>query len=336
MHVGLSPGRAFRWWFLGLIAFGLVVLLGRRAGLTIELVFHTIAVFPAWAFACYLALSAVNLVIGTWKWLLVLRTTTGEAGGQSGFLNALLTTTIGELLGQVMPVQAGIALSRSVAGRFGVGSGARANLGTTVYEQVFDAIVLAGAALTGIVGLALRPPPLGWVVLVALAATCSLVVSLRFTFLARIAVRIIGFCLSRQATWRGKLDALADRAGQFDARVLAKLGLLSLLRYVANLGRVAVLVAGVGLSPYTEPAIIAFPLILVIALIPITPGNLGIMEWSWSAVLVSAGAPISAAGLFAIVARVVSLLAAVLIVAVLVTIRWGYCLFSLRHSREPG
>jgi hypothetical protein len=57
-----------------------------------------------------------------------------------------------------------------MAGRIGVGHSARINLGTTIYEQLFDVVVLLAAAAISVLALVLRPGSLGWILLVLCAA----------------------------------------------------------------------------------------------------------------------------------------------------------------------
>jgi uncharacterized protein (TIRG00374 family) len=305
-----------------LISVSLLCLLFFRAGLTPPAIAGSIADIFGWALVCVVGVNGANLAFGTLKWLLVLRALAPNGKVHPQFTDAMLTTTLGALLGQVIPVQLAVVLTRSLAGRFGVGWSASMNLGTTAYEQLFDAIVLFAAAIAGLLGLALPLDVFGWILLIVLSGAIGLFVAIRLPLLLAALARLLGRVPS---AWLhehvSRLASAVGRAGELRPSVVAQLIAFSVLRYLANLTRVGVVLIALNMSAYVVPAVIAFPLIMLITTLPITPGNLGIIEWTWSTVLVSAGAGMGAAALFAVIARIINVLALTIVFAILLVFR---------------
>jgi len=302
--------RVVRGGLLALVSVGLIYFLVSRAGLTWSALAHSIAGFAGWGLACYVVLTCANLALGSLKWLLVLRVSAPNQDLHPRLCEAMLATALGEFVGQAMPVQAGIALARSFASHLGVGGSLRGNLGTTIYEQLFDLIVLCVAACTGLLALTLHLGPIGRAGLILPSILAAVFISLRLPALLAVGARWLGKSPSveRSGFFSGFREVAARSTG-ISSLALLQLTMLSILRYVANLMRVVVLLGALGMWAYAVPALIGFPLIQVAGVVPITPGNLGVIEWTWSAVLMSAGATLGAAALFAVTARMVNIVA---------------------------
>jgi hypothetical protein len=308
---------------LALVGLGLIYVLVLRAGVTWPAFVISIGKTAGWALALFVALTGANLAFGALKWLLVLRDFAPGSGLQPKFAEAMLTSALGELVGQVMPVQAGITLVRSFASRLGVGWSLWGNLGTTIYEQLFDLLVVGTAAVVGLLGMTLRIGPTGWGFLILTSAACAIVLSLRIPAL-----------LTSQAIWVWRILGRPGLASDFgssamsraSSSVAAHLTVLSILRFISNLMRIMVLLGALGMLAYAIPAATCFPLVQIVGAMPITPGNLGVIEWTWSAVLVSSGATMGGAALFALTARTVNLVA----LSILIGIILGYLILQAR------
>jgi len=314
--------RAFRIAVLGLLAAGLITYLVTRSGLTWSALIHSMAAFSALVFVWIIALTAANLGCVTLKWLLVSRALAPDMGRTAHFSDALLATTFGALLGHVMPFQLGVALARWLAGKLGIGPSAGLSLGATLYEQMFDAIILLVAVVVSAVGLILRPGPMGWAVLVL----CSAVL---VTSWARFMISPILAMVARCIAWMPpnrvprtmlELQSALENSAGFSASTLRQLAVLSLLRYATTVAWIAIVLGTLHLWEFAVPIIIGLPLITAIGLVPITPGSLGVTEWTWSAVLLSAGAAIGTAGLFAVTVRIVNIVALLILILFLFSV----------------
>jgi uncharacterized protein (TIRG00374 family) len=309
-----------------LLSLGLLCLLFFRAGLTGQFIVNSFSEISSWALLCVVFLTGANIAFGTVKWLLVVDALAPNGKLSRQFTEAMLTTTVGALIGQAVPLQIAMAFTRSLAGRFGVGFNPSVNLGATACEQLFDAFVLCAAAILTLLGVALRLSAFGWVVLILLSVLFSGFIAVRLPFLLLALAQLLGRMSSagRIREYATRLTSGVGRASDLLPSLVIQLIALSALRYLANLARIGVVLSALGLSTYLMPAAIAFPFILLITFLPITPGNLGVIEWTWSAMLVSAGAGVKQAALFALTSRMASIVA----LSILVTLLFGFHLFK--------
>lgn len=308
---------------LALISLGLLYLLAFHAGLTWPAVLQAVGSVGWAAFACVLVLTAANLAFGTTKWLRMTRALAPGNIRPGRFVDAMLTTTLGALLGQIMPVHLGVALTRSLAGRLGVGGSPALNFGATVSEQLFDALILFIVGVISVLGLILSPSPGGWAALILLTATAGVFSSVRFLRLPVVLVKWLSALPFIQGPHPllPKLSTAASRIAELSPSAFALQIGLSALRYVAMLLRAIIVLGALGMSAFAISAVIAFPLVQTIGLLPITPGNLGVIEWTWSGVLVYAGAAVNAAALFAVTLRIVTVAAQATLLMLLMAFR---------------
>ena len=306
------------------LSLGLLYLLLSHAGLDWSAIIRSVRSVGWLTFICVLILTAANLAFGTIKWLAVMRSLVCEVGSHPRFVDGMLTTTVGALLGQAMPVQLGVALTRSLAGRLGIGRSPGVNLGATAYEQIFDLLVLSIAGAISVLGMILRPSQLGWWTLILATTSLGALFSSRFLHLLHAFAEWCCTLPFTQGQHRliARLGAASANIAELPPSFFAQQFVLSALRYVAVVLRAILVLSALGMSVFTIPAIISFPLVQTIGILPITPGNLGVIEWTWSGVLVYAGAAINAAALFAVTTRIVNVAAQITILAFLFAFRW--------------
>jgi len=94
---------------------------------------------------------------------------------------------------------------------------------------------------------------------------------------------------------------------------LPSLMLWSVLRVVLTVARLVLGAPALGLPIDLLAIAAASPVVALLALIPLTPGNLGLAEWGWVGVLSFAGTPAAQAGLLALGFRVLVLVAQTLL-----------------------
>lgn len=318
-----------------LFGLALLWLLLSGAGITWEAMVRAISDIAGWAIICIAVLVGGNLAFGALKWLLVMRAIGPQSQSQPSFLDAMLTTTIGAILGQVMPAQLGIVLTRSLAGRVGIGPSASLNFCTTIYEQLFDVIVLFFAAVVGLVGIILHPNFAGWMILILVCSAACVAAGISLPTMILVATRLLRRIspFGHESRLASALIAANAAALQFSASSLTQLTFLSFAKYLANPSRIIIVLSALGMSAFAFPAALVFPFVQTLSFLPITPGNLGIAEWTWSAVLVSVGATMSAAALFALTARVVNFMAQSIVLVLVLSLRLLLCAW-LRNTRE--
>jgi uncharacterized membrane protein YbhN (UPF0104 family) len=263
---------------------------------------------PLSMYAVVILLTLANQLAGAQKWRLASEQLGGD-GRRHDLAHAFETTALGAFLGQVMPIQVSTAMVRGMVGGRNRGGAATA-IGATVHEQAYDFIVLLPAAVAGLVALILEwsAPTAGAAMLGAVAV--AIVLAPRLIWLARDLLSVVR-TQTKGRTARFMLDA--DRAlfgaSGVPRSLSLQLGMLSLVRAVCMAARIVVIAAV--MAPAADALLIAlgYPTVGIVGALPLTPAGLGLVEWSWSGLLIHAGSPAADAAAAAISMRVVNLLA---------------------------
>ena len=266
---------------------------------------------PPLAFFTVVILTFLNKVVGMLKWRAAARHI-ADPGEVPSALRMIELTALGAFLGQLLPLQVATLLSRWLLLD---SSGRKSGLAVraTIFEQVFDLIILTGGTVAGLLMLILGLSMTG-----AFGALVGVVGILLVFFrpLLRFGVwslrrlervqALSGFC--------GTAAAGFSRAADAPWAVVFSLCSYSLARLVL-VGLRAVVILGV-FAPTTAAwfVFVASPGIGLLTALPVTPAGLGVAEWTWSAVLVLGGTTASVAAIAAVNVRLVGMLAQLLVV----------------------
>lgn len=269
-----------------------------------------------------LALTVINQLAGAERWrLAAAHLSDGAARHSRG--HAFETTALGAFLGQVVPIQLSTAMVRGMLGAKTQG-GARTAVGATVHEQAYDLVVLLPAAVAGAIALLGDWSIAASAALMLAAVACAIAVAPQLFGAARaVAVFVRDRSHGRLARVLDVANTALFGASGVPRNASVVLGLLSVVRAVCMAGRVVVIAAV--LAPDADPVGVAlgYPTVGIIGAMPLTPAGLGLVEWSWSGLLVHAGALPSAAATAAISMRLVNMMVLGVIMAVLVALRVG-------------
>jgi hypothetical protein len=214
-------------------------------------------------------------------------------------------TAIGGGLGQLLPVQVSVALSRSIGAQLYGGRGLARGAAATLLDQLFDLLVAGLLGLASVVAITVAGSALVWL-------GCALAISAAGLAASPISARLLGH-LSRSLGRRG-----GRWLGGRSARLFRNLGDWALLTpdiarrlFALSLLRFAVLVLVAGASaqavrldvPLWQLAA-ALPFAVFANALAITPGGLGVNEWAAASAIFALGAPFTVAAQWAIVNRV--------------------------------
>jgi len=287
-QAALSPtwrGAGFLPRYLGGGILGIVLLafLPALAGTDWGMVFGILSMIPLWAWALIILGQAAIVLAGSAKWRLLLARLPDNPQ-RIPFRAATRATTLGALLGQILPIQIVTPLTRAWVARHHDISTGRA-VGASLMEQLFEVIALAAAATGSVtlfafgeIGPASVGAAFGAAVLVLMGVTAGLNTLARF----------LGG-LGLRSGLLGKLSQTAGIAASLPRGATFGLLLLSLFRYGLlvglNVGIFALLLPGIDLTVL----ILAYPLIIAVLSFPVFPGGLGVVEATWVGVLATSG-----------------------------------------------
>ncbi|MBV1868972.1 MAG: flippase-like domain-containing protein [Marinosulfonomonas sp.] len=305
--------------FAGL-GIAIIVVLFNYSGLSVAQLVATVVAVPVWFFVVLACLQAAILCLASVKWQIIL----GQfpVGGKNLPLkDALAGTTLGTLAGQVLPIQLVTPFARAWVARPHQISTARA-VGTSIFEQVFEVVVLLSMGLVSVLVLIVNfgPLPAGLTAFLAGFVVVSLI-SPVFQFLRKINRWITGRFPEPTAKISAAIENVLQQAVAFPHRILLQLTTLSFLRYLGmatlNVWTISMLL------PEADILILAlaYPTVLLVISLPFIPGGLGIVEVTWTGVMIAQGVTPAEAIEVALSLRIISTIAFLAIAPLLIMFR---------------
>ena len=218
------------------------------------------------------ALTALLWWSGARKWALWSKALHGDAGREPEVGFFLRHVAWQNWIGQFVPPTLAIIVGRSWAARQAQGLKWGEGAANGAFDQLMEFALLAGLL------------PAAWLVLQDHSGVAVLLPMAAIGFLG------VGgmFWLLRRFLPAGV------------AAFLPSLMAWSLLRVLLTLVRLVVGASALGLAVNPVAIVAAAPVVALLVLVPLTPGNLGLAEWGWVGVLAYGGADSVEAGLFAL------------------------------------
>jgi len=232
------------------------------------------------------------------KWALVARRI--DASERRGWTFYLGYTAVAGVLAQVLTVHVSSIVVREVAVRT-EGGRAFEGAGASLVEQLWDLAVLLVFALATGLWLVIGGPWWAWMTGAVVLGSAGI---LPVQAIVRPQAVRLGVWLSRWPGPAARVGAvLAGPHGRLALDPVLSLWLwgISLVRYVAMGVRAVVVAGAVGLP--VAAVLPAFTVVQASQILSLTPGNLGISEWTWAGVLSALGHPADEAAVLALVLR---------------------------------
>ena len=180
-----------------------------------------------------------------------------------------------------------------------------------MFEQIFDVYVLLVFAAAGITGWLFSLPPVAWIGVVVTAVVTGVLLLLITVALLRRHSR----ALPRHSRIGNWITACLEM-GLIERTLVLRLYLFSVLRYMSMLGRTALIVAATAPAISLFDSTLGFTIVQSSQLIALTPGSLGITEWSWAGMLSLMGYPPATATAFSFALRILSYASILVVLAI--------------------
>lgn len=261
------------------------------------------------ALACLASL--VQIAISARKWQMVLASISAEPTKQPGLRLSLLLAGLAAVAAQFLPLVVATPVLRSLAARYATGMSIVDGALASVIEQAFDvlAFLLLFVPTLFVFSLALAGVGVGFATWIAVAALAGGSV---FLLLGAGPERILGRLVRRvlrAERWAAVLQAIAG----IDVRLQRRMLCLSLLRNGAILARVMIIAAAAGFTLPVVHLVYGHTIVQASQLAAITPGNLGLAEWTWVGALGYLGHETAMVAIFALTLRMVSIVSYILV-----------------------
>lgn len=286
---------------LAAFAFGLVLVVALAAffGVSWGDVTQAVRRAPLAAWIVIPAAQSALIIFSAWKWHLLL-TSTGDGSSGLHLRHATAATGLGTLAGQVLPLQFVTPAIRAWTARQHGITVSRA-VGTSVFEQLFEVIVLLSMVVAGLLAAVI-----GTAFGLAAGVGFLLCLSLTITSALRFSATVLGSVARDAIPFLSRLARGLREAQNLPPSLLMKLLGLSILRYALlvwlNVQIFAWLVPGIPLLPLA----LAFPIVQAVTALPLVTGGLGLTEATWISLLVASGLAAPEAAAAALASRVIS------------------------------
>ncbi len=284
----------------GVLALVLLIALIAISRVDLTRVLRLLADVKLLPFLALVLLTGVHVLLAAEKWRLVERRI--APGAELSRRLCFCFTAIGAAVGQVLPMQVATALVRSLGSRLVTGSGAIRGAFATVFEQMFDIVVVSLCGLASIY--CLWSGDLDWWAAVAggaIAIGAALVGPM--IGIAAAATKWLATGHSATGGRIGRFGRALAESGLFGERLTRRLILLSVLRFMV-LWLIAIASAhAVGLNISNVQLAAALPFVVLAMALAVTPGGIGTNEWTFAAGLTAFGVDFETATQYALVNR---------------------------------
>ena len=303
----------------GALALVLLIALAMFAQVDLTHLLRLLADVKLLPFAALVALMSLHILLAGEKWRLVYRRMVPGAALSRRL--CFCFTAIGTAVGQVLPMQLATALTRSFCSHLVTGSGAVRGALATAFEQIFD---IAVVALCGLASLyCLWSGDLSrWTAIAGVAIATGFILGGPVLGTAASASKWLATAHVMLGDRMGRFGRALAESGLFEQKLTRHLFVLSVLRFAVLWLMAIATTYAVGLNVSALQLAAALPLVVLATALAVTPGGIGINEWTFAAALTAFGADFETATQFALVNRVLVAAAALMIGVAGVTLAW--------------
>lgn len=293
------------------VAMAAIVALIKFSGIDLDLIGARLVEVGPGAIVLICLASLAQVGISSIKWRLVLFALKTEPATMPGPQLSLLLASLAGVAAQFLPLFIAAPTLRSVAARYAAGTPVLEGALASAVEQAFDVLAFSLLLLPTLAVFALEfagfKAGFGtWAMIAALTLGAAFL--LLGTASTRMTERLTrNLDLNRYAA--GAFDAISG----IDAALQRRLLWLSLLRYCAILARVLIVAEVADFAIPFVHLVYAHTIVQAAQFASVTPGNLGLTEWTWLGALGFLGHDVAFVVIFSLTLRVVSVVSYALV-----------------------
>ena len=287
-----------------LVGITLVVLLAARADVSWHAFAIQLGTTDPVVFIRLSLLFALNTYLSSAKWRLTDRVLRGPTDGALPRSTAFAMSSIGVALGQILPIQFSMSLARTV-GTWVYGRALRRGTLGTLFEQGFDFLILSFLMAASAVTLLLHGGAATWFASALLISGFALWgVGSAMKPASRLTAHFAanGSNGGDHVRWRRLLTELHN-SGLLQSHLARQLMAISTVRFAVQVLMASQTAAAIRADIPLWHLAAAVPFALVVAVVGITPGGLGLAEFTFAGTLTLFGTPPAVATQWAIANR---------------------------------
>jgi uncharacterized membrane protein YbhN (UPF0104 family) len=279
----------------------LVVMLFAFTNIDLSVAWRLLTTVRLDTFLVIAILVAFNTFLAGEKWRLIADRIGREDGPTMPRLHYFAFTSIGVALGQVMPASLSLVASRSIGAYLYGGRPLIRSTSATVFDYFFDVLVAAGFGVSSILVLIAGGGAVTWLL-------CSVAISVVGLLLYGTGTRAVARAtlgLRGHSGCQRGLRFVAAHSPLFAPEIGRLLLAISALRFAVLVLISEITARAIGLQVSTWQLAAALPFAIVANALAITPGGLGLTEWSVSSALFALGASFQTSAQWALTTRIV-------------------------------
>lgn len=265
------------------------------------------------AFAGLIALTALHIFLSNVKWRRIdafLRRSSDSAPSATA---SFAFTSVGVLLGQLLPVQISMSAARTL-GTYFYGSPLKRGTAGTLFEQSFDVLIVGFLAIASAITWFFKG---GEVVYLISSTIMTLIAILAVGPTIRVTRSILSTTTSGKWSRSRVVRKIADleHSGFLNAHLARQMMTISAVRFVVLILMSGQVARAVGAHIPLWQFAAATPFVILAYALAITPGGLGVTELGYTFALHLFGTPVNVAAQWALESRILVLASCLVIAA---------------------
>jgi len=273
------------------VGLALLTLVVSRSGLGLPEIFSRLAALDRIACLRLTGLLAVNTFLSSLKWRLTDSAMRRPSDGSPSHFESFTLSSIGTALGQVLPVQLSMPAARTLGAQIYGRAFERGTLGT-FFEQSFDPLFSCFLMLGSAAAYLLNGGWRMWLTMAVFAAALAIVSAGTMLNLVRRLAAAVSYKGTSKAAWR-RFALKLSHSALLEAGLGRRLMFLSALRFtvLVLMARETAVAIHADIPLWHLAA--AMPFAVFATASGITPGGLGLTEFTYATILSGLGTPIT-------------------------------------------
>jgi uncharacterized membrane protein YbhN (UPF0104 family) len=280
----------------------LIFFLAKAGRVNLRLTVQQLLAVSGTSFIKLVVLTGLHIFLADQKWRNIDKFIRSSSDSIPTKTTSFALTSVGVTLGQVLPVQLSMTLTRTLGTGF-YGNPLKRGTAGTLFEQSFDLVVVLSIAFASVLTVVWHG---GAVVWIACALAMTGLAALGLTPFVRMAGRIASSCgdiatPSKNRILRKVIEL--QRSGLLNIGLAHRLLALSVARFIVQVLMAAQAAEAVGVKIPAWHLAAAMPFVVIACVIAVTPGGLGVNEISYATALSLFGTPLGLGAQWAVANR---------------------------------
>ena len=294
--------RPFLWALSAALTVIFILLLLKVSQLDVRLTMRQLRAVSGVSYAILVLLTAAHIYLSSLKWRCVDARLRGAGDSAPSKSMSFVLTSLGVALGQLLPVQLGMSLARTL-GTYFYGKALKRGTGGTLFEQAFDVMIVGFLTIASGVTFFCKGGGMLWTAMAIVMTAIALLAVGPVVRLIRARIEVLS---ARAASPDHRLlrgIAGLHRSGLLDAALVRQLMALSAARFTIQVLMAGQAARAIGVHIPLWQLAAAMPFVIIACVLVVTPAGLGVNELTYATTLHMFGTPLHTGAQWALANR---------------------------------